>query len=241
MRAIRERQGKAEAEKKEVRGYFVVFEGGEGAGKSTQMAALVKWLEARGDQVVTTREPGGTTIGDRIRSILLDPEASDMDPRTEALLYAADRSQHVAEVIKPALDEGKIVVSDRFVDSSLAYQGIARGLGLEEIYGISEWATGGLVPDLVFFLRVDTKTALGRVGDSPDRIEQESGDFHQRVGAAYVELAKKFPARFVVLDASGSAEQVHDSVVRSFEQRTSEQPFPLAAPDIASSSQPPPR
>jgi dTMP kinase len=203
-------------------GYFVVFEGGEGAGKTTQMSAFVRWLEARGEDIVTTREPGGTRIGVKIRETLLDPEMKDMDPRAEALLYAADRAQHVAEVIKPALDAGKIVVSDRFVDSSLAYQGLARGLGLEEIYRISEWATGGVMPDLVFYLQVDPEKGLNRVPTDKDRIEQEAGDFHERVDRAYKDLALRFPERFVVVDASSTPDEVHKAVVAMYQDRAAD-------------------
>jgi dTMP kinase len=199
---------------------FIAFEGGEGAGKSTQMAALVKWLEARGEDVVTTREPGGTAIGSRLREVLLDPVSSEMDPRTEALLYAADRAQHAAEVIRPALAEGKIVVSDRFIDSSLAYQGLARGLGLQQINDISAWATNGLMPDLVFYLDLEAAAGLARVGEERDRLEREDDDFHARVGAAYLELAQRFPERFVVLDARRGQSEIHAQVVEEFEERT---------------------
>jgi len=198
-------------------GFFVVFEGGEGAGKTTQMKALVGWLKSQGIDAVTTQEPGGTEIGNRIRAILLDTKSDAMDPRTEALLYAADRAQHVAEVIRPALEAGKVVVSDRYVDSSLAYQGIARGLGLDQIYRISEWATGGVVPDLVFFLSIDPREGLERAGDEPDRIESEGDQFHTKVRNAYLELAQKFPARFVVLDGSNDQEQVHRSVIAEYQ------------------------
>ena len=224
IRAIRERTGPSTGDAagaRGKRGYLVVFEGGEGAGKSTQMAALVKWLEARGDEVVTTREPGGTSIGNRIRDILLNPEAAEMDGRTEALLYAADRAQHVAEVIGPALSAGKIVVSDRFVDSSLAYQGIARDLGLEKVLEVSRWATGGIEPDLVFYLELDPQTGLSRISERPDRMELAGSDFHERVRAAYRELAEKFPERFVVLNASRSPEEVHTEIVKTLEERTS--------------------
>lgn len=197
-------------------GFFVVFEGGEGAGKTTQMEALVTWLRAQGIDAVTTHEPGGTEIGNRIRAILLDTKSDSMDPRTEALLYAADRAQHVAEVIRPALGAGKVVVSDRYIDSSLAYQGIARGLGLDQIYRISEWATGGVVPDLVFFLSVDPQEGLRRAGDEPDRIESEGDSFHAKVRDAYLELAQKFPSRFVVLDGSKDVEQVHRTVITEY-------------------------
>ena len=208
-------------------GCFVVFEGGEGAGKTTQMSALVGWLQARGERVVTTREPGGTDIGARIRSVLLDPHAHGMDERTEALLYAADRAQHVKEVVRPALEEGSIVVSDRFVDSSLAYQGVARGLGLDEIYDISHWATGGLVPDLVFYLKVDPKTGFDRLSGDTDRLENEGVSFHERVSIAYRKLAKQFPDRFVVLDGARSPDEVHDYVVKVLEERAAQR---LAGP-----------
>jgi dTMP kinase len=186
------------------------------------MSAFVRWLEARGEDIVTTREPGGTKIGTRIRETLLDPDSKNMDPRAEALLYAADRAQHVAEVIKPALDAGKIVVSDRFVDSSLAYQGLARGLGLDEVYRISEWATGGVMPDLVFYLQVDPEKGLDRVPTEKDRIEQEGGDFHSRVDRAYKDLADHFPERFFVVDAGASPDEVHKVVVAAYQDRAAD-------------------
>ncbi|MGH2748557.1 MAG: dTMP kinase [Actinomycetota bacterium] len=220
MRAIRHREKGPERR----HGYFVVFEGGEGAGKSTQIEALVRWLEARGEKVVVTREPGGTSIGARIRELLLDPAASEMEPRAEALLYAADRAQHVAEVVSPALEQGAVVVSDRFVDSSLAYQGVARDLGQEDIYNISAWATGGLIPDLVFFLKVDSETGLGRAGGSRDRIEREAAEFHDRVSDAYLDLAERFPDRFVVLDGDRHPDEIHKEVIAIFEERTAHLP-----------------
>ena len=210
------------------RGSFIVFEGGDGAGKSTQMDALVKWMQARGEPVVMTCEPGGTKIGRRIRELLLDPDAAEMDPHAEALLYAADRAQHAREVIIPALRAGKTVISDRFVDSSLAYQGLARGLGLEEIYRISEWATDGLLPDVVFFLSVDPEEGLNRLTDEPDRIEAEHADFHQKVTKAYLELAQRFPSRFVVLDASKPASQVHARVIQIVQERELGRVAPLS-------------
>lgn len=218
MRAIGERGVGPPGQELERRGYLVAFEGGEGAGKTTQIDAFTRWLEARGVEVVRTREPGGTAIGARIRQVLLDPASAGMHDRTEALLYAADRAQHVSEVIKPALQAGKVVVSDRFVDSSLAYQGLARGLGVDEIYRISEWATEGVVPDLVLYMKVDHSAGLRRVGRDRDRIEREDGDFHRRVADAYLELAARYPRRFVVLDASGSQEQVHQAIVDAFEK-----------------------
>ena len=214
-------------------GYFIVFEGGEGAGKTTQIEALVSWLEARGTLVVMTREPGGTRIGEHIREVLLDPSSSEMDERTEALLYAADRAQHVAEVIRPALTAGKTVVSDRFLDSSLAYQGLARGLGLEEIYRISEWATGGLLPDLVLYLQVEPDKGLQRVDRDLDRIERAGSDFHDRVAEAYADLAARFPRRFVVIDASRSQGEVHAAVIAAYEEHREDEdevvPFPTSS------------
>lgn len=220
MRAIRARR--ADYARRFDNGYFVVFEGGEGAGKTTQIEALKKWLETRGADVVVTREPGGTDIGERIRSILLDSSAKEIDARTEALLYASDRAQHVAEVIAPALEAGKIVVSDRFLDSSLAYQGLARGLGLDEIYDIGKWATGGVLPDLVFFLKVDPKTGLQRLERDTDRLENEDAAFHERVSIAYRKLTKHFPDRFVVVDGTKSPAEIHDEVVAVLEERAAD-------------------
>lgn len=210
------------------RGHFIVFEGGEGAGKTTQMEALVKWLRARGDEVVTTREPGGTEVGARIRDVLLDPASGGLDARAEALLYAADRAQHVKEVIMPALLAGKTVVSDRYIDSSLAYQGRARGLGVDEIYRMSEWATGGLMPDLVFYLDIDPQKGLERIEESPDRIEQEQADFHERVKSAYLYLAQRFSSRFVVVDASKTPSQVHARILEVISERNLGRVTPIA-------------
>jgi dTMP kinase len=143
-----------------------------------------------------------------------------MDPRTESLLYAADRAQHAAEVILPALLDGKIVVSDRFVDSSLAYQGYARGLGVEDILNISSWGTSGLMPDLVFWLKVDPDKGLRRIDSNRDRIEGEDDEFHRKVAEAYEELARRFPERFVVIDADRPPEQVHRDIATIYQERT---------------------
>jgi dTMP kinase len=230
MRAIRARVPVPEAVIRP--GFFVVFEGGEGAGKSTQMEAFTRWLEARGDDFVTTREPGGTAIGTRIRDILLDERSSEMDPRTESLLYAADRAQHAAEVILPALLDGKIVVSDRFVDSSLAYQGHARGLGVDDILNISSWGTSGLMPDLVFWLKVDPDKGLQRIDSQRDRIEGENDEFHRKVAVAYEELARRFPERFVVIEADRPPEQVHRDIVTIYQDRIRiEGAIPLPSPE----------
>ena len=220
MRAIKARR--AQFDGGQTSGYFIAFEGGEGAGKTTQMTALQRWLEERGEDVVVTREPGGTAIGEKIRAILLDPDSPPMDPHAEALLYASDRAQHVAEVIAPALREGKIVVSDRFIDSSLAYQGIARGLGVDEIYDISKWATGGILPDLVIFLKIDPKTGLSRIDRTIDRLEAEDKGFHENVSLAYRQLAKRFPDRFVVVDATKDPRVVEEEIIKVVEERAAE-------------------
>ncbi|HEX2051757.1 MAG TPA: dTMP kinase [Actinomycetota bacterium] len=212
MRAIRHRGDLRRTH----RGYLVAFEGGDGSGKTTQVDALARWLEARGEDVVITKEPGGTAVGERVRALLLDPDVERLDARAEALLYAADRAQHVADVVRPALESGKVVLTDRFVDSSLAYQGVARELGVEHVLRVNEWATGGLMPDLVVLLKVDARTALGRAGDDADRMEREGGEFHDRVGDAYLELARRWPDRFVVVDAGRPESEVHDDVVRAF-------------------------
>jgi dTMP kinase len=193
-------------------GLFLVLEGGEGAGKSTQAKLLVDWLQSSGREVVLTREPGATPAGQRIRALLLDPATGGISPRTEALLYAADRAEHVARVILPALERGAVVVSDRYVDSSLAYQGAGRALELAEVARLSRWATGGLRPDLTLLLDVDPVVGLGRVPGAPDRIEQESLAFHQRVRQGFLDLAAADPDRYLVVPAAEPAAQVHAQV-----------------------------
>lgn len=210
-------------------GLFIAFEGGEGAGKTTQAEAFVAWLRRQGIEVVKTFEPGATAIGRRIREILLDRGAEELDARAEALLYAADRAQHVAEVIRPALAEGRVVVSDRFIDSSLAYQGVARGLGVDEVLRVSEWATGGLLPDLVVFLNVDPDVGLERAGGMPDRIEAEGAGFHARVTQAYLELATRFPDRFIVIDASRPPAEVQRAVIEAYRERVGDHHDSFAA------------
>ena len=192
-------------------GVFVVFEGGEGAGKSTQVKRLAAVLEAAGHEVTVTREPGATPIGARIRTLLLDP-ATSLSPRTEALLYAADRAQHVATVVRPALDRGAVVLSDRYVDSSLAYQGAGRELDLDEVAELSAWATQGLQPDLTVLLDLDPAIGLARATGSPDRIEQESLEFHQAVRQGFLDLAAAAPDRYLVVSALQSADDVHAAV-----------------------------
>jgi dTMP kinase len=195
-------------------GRFIVFEGGEGAGKSTQVQRLATRLRAEGHDVVITREPGATDVGARIRGLLLDPEPVDggaIAPRAEALLYAADRAHHVASVVRPALARGAVVISDRYVDSSLAYQGAGRTLPVDDVRWLSGWATGGLKPDLVVLLDIDPTIGLARAGDRAqgvDRLEGEDLPFHERVRYAFLDLASAEPGRYLVLDASRAPEAV---------------------------------
>jgi dTMP kinase len=201
------------ADTRHQRGLFIVFEGVEGSGKSTQVQALVKTLETEGHRVLATREPGGTPVAERLRALLLDPNSDQIEDRTEALLLAAARAEHVEKVVRPALDAGTIVICDRFIDSSLAYQGYARGLG-EAIAEINRWAVGGLLPDVVVLLDLDPEEGLLRVdarlqgvGGSPpvngqDRMEREDLGFHQRVAEGYLQLARADRGRFIVVDAA---------------------------------------
>jgi dTMP kinase len=188
-----------------VSGRFVVLEGGDGSGKSTQMPRLAEWLRGRGLEVVVTREPGGTELGGALRALVLEGEDS-IDPNAEALLMAADRAQHVAEVIRPALSRGAWVLSDRHVPSSLVYQGVVRDLGVDAIERVNAWATGGLDPDLVIVLDVNEAVAATRRPGTPDRLEREGDTFHAGVRAAYRDLAKD--RGWCVLDGSGSADEV---------------------------------
>jgi dTMP kinase len=197
-------------------GIFVVFEGGEGAGKSTQVEALAEALRRQGRDVVVTREPGATDVGRRIRHMVLGGEAeAGPSPRSEALLYAADRAHHVATVVRPALERGAVVISDRYVDSSLAYQGAGRTLPVEEVSWLSSWATGGLKPDLVVLLDIDSASGLARVtarGASADRLEAEALDFHDRVRYAFLDLATADPKRYLVLDATRPVDEISRAV-----------------------------
>jgi dTMP kinase len=188
-------------------GRLIAFEGVEGAGKSTQVELLRQALEKAGRRVVTTREPGGTPVGEQVRSILLDP-ASTLDARTEALLFAAARAQLVAQVIRPALERAEVVLCDRYLDSSLAYQGAARGLGLEPVAAINGFATEGLLPDLVVLLRVDPAEGLARQRGGRDRIERQDLEFHQRVARGFLDLAAADPERFVVIDGAAPVDRV---------------------------------
>jgi dTMP kinase len=197
-------------EQHERAGLFITLEGGDGSGKSTQAALLEQWLTELGRTVVRTREPGGTDAGVEIREIVLH-HRGDIAPRAEALLYAADRAHHVETLVRPALARGEVVLQDRYIDSSVAYQGAGRVLDPDEIRGLSLWATGGLLPDLTILLDLDETTARERLDTSRtryDRLEAEKGEFHARVRGAYLELAAAEPERFLVVDASRPVEEI---------------------------------
>ncbi len=216
-------------------GTFLTLEGPEGSGKSTQGRLLVDGLRRAGDDMLHVREPGGTAIGEQIRALLLHPSHGEMAARTEMLLFAAARAQLVAEVIAPALARGTLVVCDRFVDASLAYQGVGRGLGLEVVRAVNAAATGGLTPDLTLLLDVDPAVGLARVRDASstrtiagpdgaarwsggDRIERETLAFHERVREGFLSLARIEPHRITVIDARGSVDDVHAEIRRVVEE-----------------------
>ncbi|GAA3483728.1 dTMP kinase [Streptomyces yanii] len=194
-------------------GFFLALEGGDGAGKSTQVEALAEWIRAKGHEVVVTREPGATPVGKRLRSILLDVSSAGLSNRAEALLYAADRAEHIDSVVRPALERGAIVISDRYIDSSVAYQGAGRDLSPTEIARISRWATNGLVPHLTVLLDVDPETARERFTEAPDRLESEPPEFHARVRSGFLTLAAAAPTRYLVVDAGQEPESI-TTVVR---------------------------
>ncbi|MEU6088292.1 dTMP kinase [Streptomyces sp. NPDC047085] len=189
-------------------GFFIALEGGDGAGKSTQAEALAEWIRAKGHEVVLTREPGATPVGKRLRSILLDVSSAGLSHRAEALLYAADRAEHVDTVVRPALERGAVVISDRYIDSSVAYQGAGRDLSPTEIARINRWATHGLVPHLTVLLDVSPEAARERFTEAPDRLESEPAEFHARVRAGFLTLAAADPGRYLVVDAGQDPEAV---------------------------------
>jgi dTMP kinase len=202
---------------------FITFEGGEGSGKSTAIKHIVSELEKEGYSVVLTREPGGTPIAEEIRNVILDKKNTAMDPKTEALLYAASRRQHIVEKILPALKAGKVVLCDRFLDSSLAYQGGARGLGIDKVYEMNQFATDGLLPDLTILFDIEPELGLKRIaanaGREVNRLDVEKLPFHHAVRDAFHELVKKFPDRYVVIDASKTPEEVASEAYAAIKER----------------------
>jgi dTMP kinase len=196
-------------------GYFITLEGPDGSGKTTQARLLTEWLREQGYDVVLTREPGGTDIGDQIRAVLHDPHNTAMDARAEILLYSASRAQHVAQLIRPALAAGKIVISDRYAASTLAYQGHGRELDLETLQTITNFATGGLTPDLTLYLDIAPRTGLQRrqlSGEEWNRMDAEALGFHQRARAGYLKLAQMEPDRWLIVDADRPVEEVQTEI-----------------------------
>ncbi|MGA5810210.1 dTMP kinase [Streptomyces cellulosae] len=209
-------------------GFFIALEGGDGAGKSTQAEALADWIRSKGHEVVLTHEPGATPVGKRLRSILLDVSSAGLSHRAEALLYAADRAEHVDTVVRPALERGAVVISDRYIDSSVAYQGAGRDLSPTEIARINRWATAGLVPNLTVLLDVSPETARERFTEAPDRLESEPAEFHARVRSGFLTLAAADPGRYLVVDAGQEPEAV-TAVIRHRLDRI----LPLSEAEIA--------
>jgi len=197
-----------------MRGIFISFEGSEGSGKSTQARLLSDWLRTQGISTILTREPGGTPIGERIREVLLSPDHREMDPITELFLYLASRRQHIKELIEPSLKEGKIVITDRFSDSTMAYQGYGRGLDLSLIESLNRTATGGLSPDLTIVLDVDVREGLSRnLGIKSDRLEIEDIEFHEKVRRGFIEISKKEPKRVFIVETKNGIKKTHDEIL----------------------------
>lgn len=206
-----------------MRSLFITIEGPDGSGKTTQINLLTKYLEHKGYKVNLTREPGGTSISEKIREIILSTENEGMCDMTEALLYAASRAQHVEEKIRPLLDKGEIVICDRFVDSSVVYQGVARNLGVDTIEKINSYATSGLEPDITFLLYIDAEEGIRRKKDQRnlDRLEKEKLEFHQQVCEAYKKLAQKHPNRICLIEAKDSIENIHEKIKEEFNKKFS--------------------
>ena len=202
-----------------MRGLFITLEGGDGAGKSTQIRNIKSFFETKGLVVVHTREPGGTQISEKLRDILLDSHNTEMDAVTEMLIYAASRAQHVRELVKPALDEGSVVICDRFLDSSIAYQAYGRGLG-DMVKIVNSYATDGLTPDITFWMDIDPdagKERVSKMGDF-DRLEMEARDFHYRVYEGYRAIAQSEPDRIKRIDASRSVEEISAEIIKYLEE-----------------------
>ena len=205
------------------RGIFITMEGPDGSGKSTQIELLRGYLEEKGYDVIITREPGGTVISEAIREIILNKDFTEMSSMTELMLYASARAQLVSEVIGPAIDSGKAVISDRFVDSSVVYQGIARGLGVDTVYEVNSYAIQGYMPDITFLLDLSAEEGVRRKKDPKelDRMEQESLDFHRRVVEGYRTLAEKSPDRIIRIDATLPIEEIYDTIRGNVEKALS--------------------
>lgn len=204
-----------------MQGIFISMEGPDGSGKSTQIELLKAYLEKKGyDEIIITREPGGTVISEAIREIILNKDFSEMSYMTEALLYASARAQLVSQVIKPALEAGKAVISDRFVDSSAVYQGMARGLGVEEVYNINSYAIQGIMPQLTIHMDLPAKVGISRKKEQAelDRMELETIEFHEKVAEGYRELARRSPDRIKSIDATQDIQTIHEIIVKYVEE-----------------------
>lgn len=202
-------------------GLFITMEGPDGSGKTTQIDLLKKYLESKGYDIVITREPGGTVISEAIREIILNKEYTQMSHMTELLLYASARAQLVSEVIQPALEQGKAVICDRFVESSAVYQGIGRGLGIETVYEVNNYALSGVKPQLTIFMDLDAEEGIKRKKNQAelDRMEMEDLSFHERVVEGYRELAQLYPERIVPINATLPIEEIHSMIVEEVEKR----------------------
>lgn len=201
---------------------FITIEGGEGSGKTSVIVKLIEELNKRGYETLSTREPGGSKIAEEIRGIILNVENTEMDYMTEALLYAASRRQHLEEVVKPAINQGKLVICDRYVDSSLAYQGYARGLGIENVYNINMYATSGFLPDLTIFIDVPPEIGLNRIrknNRSVDRLDLEKMAFHDKVHEGYLKVYEMFPERIVRIDGNKSLEEVYKELIKIIDEK----------------------
>ena len=203
------------------KGIFITMEGPDGAGKSTQIDLLKKYLEDKGYNILLTRDPGGNDISEAIRGIILNKDFAEMGYMTELLLYASARAQLVKENIKPALEAGTAVIADRFVDSSAVYQGIGRGLGIDTVYKVNEFALQGIMPDMTILMDLDAEVGLARKKNQAelDRMERESVDFHKKVVAGYRDLADRYPERILKVDAALQVQEIHDIIVANIEKK----------------------